>query len=239
EAHHRPGPRRVRGVVQLERRHRLPARRRLPGGRRSQPAARHRVRLRCALRPRPQHQRPGRPGRTLLRRRGDHQRRPRGGRRAGPRLRRRVRLRRRRERRRPVGQGAGRHPWPHPAVRRPRRGWPGHVHRPGQVPPAVLRRPAGGAGPADGRRAAAVHRGGAQRPLRRRPAVEGHPELVHLRRARPQHPGRVARVHGRAGRLAAHAGRHRGLPRRRHDAPRGDGGDDPRGRPVHRARRRL
>ena len=85
-----------------------------------------------------------------------------------------------------------------PAARRRRR----RLHPAGQVPPAVLRRRPRAPGPADGDHAAADRRGRAGRGLGRRAAVEDGPELVHLRRAGPQHPGRRAPQHGRAGRLA-------------------------------------
>ncbi|CAA9536632.1 MAG: hypothetical protein AVDCRST_MAG85-4192, partial [uncultured Solirubrobacteraceae bacterium] len=240
EAHHRPHPRRLRRVLELERRDRAAARRRSSGHRVGRAAARGRLGRRRPHRSHPQHRRPGRPRRALLRRCRDHER-PRGCRpdhRAG--VRRRLRAQPRRELRRRVGPRPRRHARADPRVRLARRRRARHLHRAGQVPPPVLRGPARRRVAAHGRDAApdrgvragrAVARAGA--------AVALCAELVHLRQRGPEHPRRRAPDHGRPRLGEAHGRDRRRLARRGHVARLRDRRAHPRGGQRRRARGSL
>ncbi|CAA9406027.1 MAG: Mlr6684 protein, partial [uncultured Pseudonocardia sp.] len=239
ETDRRPGPRRLRRVLQLGRCDRPAARGGSPRHRRRQPAAQRRHRRGRCHGPGARRGGPGAPRGALLRRHRHHQRRPQRRRDHRARLRVRLRTRRGRELRDPVRARPGRHARRDPVDRRAR-GWEDRpVHRAGPLPPAVRRgRPRRGGRPHGGHPAPG-DRCRSQRPLRARPALEGHPELVRLRRARPQHPRRRARVHGGASRLPQDRGGRGSRARAAGLAPRRGGPDDPRGREGHRARLRL
>ena len=113
-----------------------------------------------------------------------------------------------------------------PAERRGHR----HLHRAGEVPRPVHRRPVRAGRRSDGRQPAPRHDGGPGGALGRHPALAVRADLVPLRGARPQHPGRRPPRHGRARRGEADGGDRGGLARGRDLPPGRDRADHPRGR---------